>query len=108
MIHYQKLEKKHYDAYISYHPAQYKQVEHYVDILRNSKLKVWFDRDQDSENDFDRNIKALKSSRILVCFQSDEYSKSAKNKAELSVANQTGKDIVKLISSRKHKIKMFK
>jgi hypothetical protein len=108
MIKYRKLEKKNYDAYISYHPAQFKQVEHYVDLLRNSKLKVWFDCDQGTENDFERNVNALKSSQILVCFQSEEYNKSLKNKAELSLALKTGKDIVKLVSSKKYKIKMFK
>lgn len=105
---YRKLEREHFDVYISYHPAQLKQVEYHVNLMRNAKLKVWFDHGSDTEREFERNMHALKSSKMILCFQSDEYNRSLKNATELSVAVKFGLDIVKLVSSKKRIIQIFK
>ena len=84
-----RFEVKKYDAYISYHQAQIKQVEKVIKSFRNVNLKMWHDHDL-----FETDLEALQASNMFICFPSKEYKKCINNKIEYSIAKQREMKII--------------
>jgi hypothetical protein len=94
--------KSSYDLYISYNPAQINQVKQICKLFEDNKFRIWFIKFEifDSNNDFEifdeMNIYALESSCIFVCFPSNEYKKSLKNRIEYAMAIEQDMKIISL------------
>lgn len=90
--------RKLFDLYISYNPKQKEQVKQICSIFKNYNLKIWYDQDQSqphvNEEKFDKNLNALQSSYIFVCFLSRDYQKCIKNRIEFSIAHEQNMKIM--------------
>ena len=73
------MTSNNYDLFISYNSAQLdKGVTEICNYLQNRfNLNIWFNKDQ---NNLTSELNALESSLIFLCFPSNEYKKSTKNK----------------------------
>jgi hypothetical protein len=87
-----------YDLFISYNSAQLdKGVTEICNYLQNRfNLSIWFNKDQNNLSSSISELNALESSLIFLCFPSNEYKKSTKNKLEYSIALKQEMRIIEL------------
>ena len=93
------MKQNYYDVYISYNSAQLDQgITLICDYLKQKfKLNIWFknNNNQEKENE-NSELDALQSSLIFVCFPSNEYKKSIKNRLEYTIALKQEMRIIEL------------
>ena len=98
------MTSNNYDLFISYNSAQLdKGVTEICNYLQNRfNLNIWFNKDQNnlssssSSSSSISELNALESSLIFLCFPSNEYKKSTKNKLEYSIALKQEMRIIEL------------
>ena len=96
------MNSNNYDLFISYNSAQLdKGVTEICNYLQNRfNLNIWFNKDQNnlssSSSSSISELNALESSLIFLCFPSNEYKKSTKNKLEYSIALKQEMRIIEL------------